>query len=525
MPRIAVGGLNHETNSFAPQPATFERFEEADGWPPLSRGDAVLANTAGLNLAIAGFAAAAAPRHELVPLTWANACPSGPVTRDAFERLAGMLVDDLARAMPVDGLFLDLHGAMVAEHLEDGEGELLRRLREVAPRLPIVCALDLHANVSDEMVAHSDALVAFRTYPHVDLAATGARCLPLLERLLAGRPLAKALRTLDFLIPLPWQCSTIEPARSLYALAGALEAEGAAASASVCMGFPAADTPVCAPSVMAYADSQAGADAAADRLAAAFAASEPRFAGRLWTAGDAVARAIAGAGEGRTTILADTQDNPGGGGTADTTGLLAELVRRRATSAVLALLADGEAAALAVAAGEGATLRGCRSAAGTGRRGWSRWSPTGRSSGSATGGSRRRGRCTAAAGWTSGRWRCCGRRRRPASSSRSRPGGCRRPTGRSCATSAWNRRNAGSWRSRARSTSAPTSSRWRRRSWSSAPRAPASPIRPSCRSAGFPPGCAAVRPRAWRRSSIHGHRDGLPRPRGEGRPQLVLAVC
>ena len=69
MPRIAVGGLNHETNSFAPQPATFERFEEADGWPPLSRGDAVLANTAGLNLAIAGFAAAAAPRHELVPLT------------------------------------------------------------------------------------------------------------------------------------------------------------------------------------------------------------------------------------------------------------------------------------------------------------------------------------------------------------------------------------------------------------------------------------------------------------------------
>jgi microcystin degradation protein MlrC len=280
------------------------------------------------------------------------------VTRDAFERLAGMLVDDLARAMPVDGLFLDLHGAMVAEHLEDGEGELLRRLREAAPRLPIVCAIDLHANVSDAMVAHSDALVAFRTYPHVDLAATGARCLPLLERLLAGRPLAKALRTLDFLIPLPWQCSTIEPARSLYALAGALEAEGAAASASVCMGFPAADTPVCAPSVMAYADSQAGADAAADRLAAAFAASEPRFAGRLWTAGDAVARAIAGAGEGRTTILADTQDNPGGGGTADTTGLLAELVRRRATSAVLALLADGEAAALAVAAGEGATLRG-----------------------------------------------------------------------------------------------------------------------------------------------------------------------
>jgi microcystin degradation protein MlrC len=357
MPRIAVGGLNHETNSFAPQAATFERFEEADGWPPLSRGGAVLANTAGLNLAIAGFAAAAAPRHELVPLTWANACRSGPVTRDAFERLAGMLVDDLARAMPVDGLFLDLHGAMVTEHLEDGEGELLRRLREAAPRLPIVCAIDLHANVSEAMVAYSDALVAFRTYPHVDLAATGARCLPLLERLLADGPLGKALRRLDFLFPLPWQCSTIEPARPLYALVDAIEAAGVA-SASACMGFPAADTPACGPSVLAYADDQVAADAAADRLAAAFAAAEPRFAGRFWTAEEAVARAIAGGGEGRTTILADTQDNPGGGGTADTTGLLAELVRRRAPSAVLALLADGEAAALAAAAGEGATLRG-----------------------------------------------------------------------------------------------------------------------------------------------------------------------
>src|SRR3954469_25878049 len=175
MARIAIGGLHHETNSFAPQPATFERFAEADAWPPLSRGSEILANTAGINLAISGFVEAASPRHELVPLTWANACPSGPVTRDAYERLAGMLVEDLAAAMPVDALFLDLHGAMVTEHLGDGEGERGRRLGEGAPRLPIVAALDLHANVSEAMVALSDALVAYRTYPHVDLALTGAR--------------------------------------------------------------------------------------------------------------------------------------------------------------------------------------------------------------------------------------------------------------------------------------------------------------------------------------------------------------
>ena len=104
-----------------------------------------------------------------------------------------MLLEDLARAGPLDALFLDLHGAMVTEHLEDGEGELLRRIRELAPDLPIVAALDLHANVSRAMVEHADALVAYRTYPHIDLAVTGARCLPLIERLLAGRPPGQGL--------------------------------------------------------------------------------------------------------------------------------------------------------------------------------------------------------------------------------------------------------------------------------------------------------------------------------------------
>jgi microcystin degradation protein MlrC len=269
MARIAIGGLHHETNSFAPQPATFARFEEADGWPPLSRGSAILTNTAGANLAVTGFIdAAQAAGHALVPLVWANACPSGPVTRDAFERLATMMLDALQAAGPLDALFLDLHGAMVTEHLPDGEGELLRRLRQLAPGLPIVAALDLHANVSEAMVDSSDALVAYRTYPHVDLAATGARCLPLVERLVAGRPLAKAWRRIDFLIPLPWQCTTIEPGRTLYGGLAALEAQGVLA-ASICTGFPAADTPVCGPSVLAYAPDQAVAEAAAERLASA----------------------------------------------------------------------------------------------------------------------------------------------------------------------------------------------------------------------------------------------------------------
>jgi microcystin degradation protein MlrC len=355
MARIAVGGLHHETNTFAPQLATYERFAEADGWPALSRGEDLLANTAGINLPITGFVDAAhAAGHELVPLVWANAAPSGRTTEDAFERIVGWLLAGLRAALPVDAVFLDLHGAMVTEHLDDGEGELLRRLRQVTgPRVPVVAALDLHANVSAEMVAHSDALVAYRTYPHIDMAETGARCLPVLERLLAGEHLRKAVRRGGFLVGLPWQCTSIEPGRSLYAQAAALEAS-CGGPVSLAMGFPAADTECCGPTVLAYGD---GADAAANALADAYALAEPDFAGRLWAPADAVRHAM-NAPPGRPIVLADTQDNPGGGGTGDTTGLLAALIQARAEGAALALLCDGTAAGAAHAAGTGAVLNG-----------------------------------------------------------------------------------------------------------------------------------------------------------------------
>jgi microcystin degradation protein MlrC len=355
MARIAIGGLHHETNTFAPQLATYERFAEADGWPGLSRGAELIPNTAGINLPITGFIEAAqAAGHELAPLVWANAAPSGRTTEDAFERIVGWLLDDLRAALPVDAVFLDLHGAMVTEHLGDGEGELLRRLREiVGPRIPVVAALDLHANVSAEMVAHSDALIAYRTYPHIDMAETGARCLPAIERLLAGERLPKAFRRGEFLVGLPWQCTSIEPGRSLYAQAQALEAE-CGGPVSVAMGFPAADTECCGPSFIAYGD---GTEAVVEALARSYAAAEPEFAGRLWLPSDAVRRAMS-APRGRPVVLADTQDNPGGGGTGDTTGLLAALIEAGAEGAVLALLCDGSAAGAAFAAGQGAVLRG-----------------------------------------------------------------------------------------------------------------------------------------------------------------------
>ena len=114
--RIAIGGFQHETNTFAPTRATREDFATADAWPGLTSGGALLDAVAGVNLPAAGFAAAAAAGgNELVPLTWCSATPSGPVTRDAFEHVSALLCDGVASQRQLDAVYLDLHGAMVAE--------------------------------------------------------------------------------------------------------------------------------------------------------------------------------------------------------------------------------------------------------------------------------------------------------------------------------------------------------------------------------------------------------------------------
>src|SRR5690606_18397073 len=191
---------------------------------------------------------------------------------------------------------------------------------------------------------------------HIDMAETGERVAGILERIAAeGRP-AKAFRQLDFLIPINWQCTMIEPAASIYRRLAELQ-RGDVYGLSFTPGFPPADIRDCGPAVFAYAADPAAAAAAADELAALVSAHEADFAGRCWTPGDAVAEAkrIA-SGASRPVVLADTQDNPGGGGDGDTTGVLAALVEARAENAVLGLLCDADAAARAHEAGEGAVI-------------------------------------------------------------------------------------------------------------------------------------------------------------------------
>jgi microcystin degradation protein MlrC len=359
MARLAIGGFVHETNTFAPTKARFEHFAMADGWPALVRGPELIEAVHGINLPAAGFVEMAhALGHELEPLTWCSATPLAHVEREAYERIAAMLLDDIRKALPLDGLYLDLHGAMVAEHLEDGEGELLARIRKlVGERLPIVVGLDLHANVTEAMVRHASALVAFRTYPHVDMAETGARAARLLDRLVAGTPCFKALRKIPFLIPLTWQCTLIEPAASIYRRLDELEREPGMLSLSFTPGFPPADIYECGPAAVAQATSQAAADRAADALAELVEASEPAFAGHLWQPDEAVREAVRLSGTAtRPVVLADTQDNPGAGTNSDTMGLFEALVRGRAEGAVVGLVCDPESAARAHEAGEGAVV-------------------------------------------------------------------------------------------------------------------------------------------------------------------------
>ena len=360
MTRIAVGGFLHETNTFAPTKATYDDFVHGGGWPEMAHGPDVLRVMRRINVALAGFIEEAeAYGWELAPTLCCAASPSAHVTRDAFERIVAAMIGGIADAGPLDAVYLDLHGAMVSEHFDDGEGEVLARVRQViGPNMPLVVSLDLHANVTPEMIGHADALIAYRTYPHVDMADTGRACARHLALLLETKTrFAKAFRQLPFLIPISWQCTNDQPTRGIYQRLAALESE-AVPTLSFAPGFPAADFRDCGPSVFAYGRTQADADAAADRLAALIVGHEDDFDGRIYSPDEGVRHAMELAKTAqKPVIIADTQDNPGAGGDSDTTGMLRALVRNRAVRAATGVIFDPQSARSAHQAGIGATVR------------------------------------------------------------------------------------------------------------------------------------------------------------------------
>ena len=240
--RIALAGLQHETNTFAPGVTEAEDFLAPGGWPKQSRGDEIRMALAGTSVPMAGALAVLDDADvTAVPLLWTIALPSARVRHAAFEALADEIAAGLQQQMPVDGLFLELHGAMTTTEDDDAEGALLERLRAlVGPDLPIVVALDLHTNLSARMVSAADQMFAYLTYPHVDMADTGARAIKRLLELAEGAPRpAKAFRQMPYLLPLVAQGTGSQPVEGLYRAAAAR----ANAETMITLGFPLADVP------------------------------------------------------------------------------------------------------------------------------------------------------------------------------------------------------------------------------------------------------------------------------------------
>ena len=375
--RIAVGGFLHESHSFAPRPTTYADFLHPGGFPPFTaRRRADRRRCAATSVPSAGaIAVAEAAGVTLVPLTWCFANPAGPVQDEAFERIAALLCAALSAALdegPLDGVYLDLHGAGGRGQLPGCRGRAAApgpRDRRATCRITI--SLDPHANLTRLMVdAGRMRWCRIRTYPHVDMREAGAQAMRLLlARIARGTAVGERFPPARFLDPdqQPVHADGADVRRD-GRRARAIAEQTGAAELAWCFGFPYADFPDCGPAFAAYADDPGR---GRPRRRAVPRRAQPRArpssASTSATADAPWPRRCATPAPGGPVVIADTQDNPGGGGHGDTTGLLAELIRQGAKGAVLCLINDAESAAHAMRPGRG---RRSRSVAGrqVGRR-------------------------------------------------------------------------------------------------------------------------------------------------------------
>ncbi|NKB62282.1 MAG: microcystin degradation protein MlrC [Gammaproteobacteria bacterium] len=359
MARIAIGGWQHETNTFATIKADYDAFEQADEWPPMREGESMLEAIEGVHLPINGaIEALTLDGHELLPLLWCSATPSAHVTQHAFEAISDRFITLLKSSMPFDAVYLDLHGAMVCEHLPDGEGEFLKRVRAVVGEdMPIFISLDLHANVTPLMVKEATLMDIFRTYPHIDMGETGSRVGKLLsEHLKQSSSLYKAYRQIDFLIPLNSGCSLIEPCQGIYqALPSFMFNQ--VVSLSFAYGFHLSDIHDVGPAVVAYGYDENDVHQSLNQMVQLVTDSKRAFFEKIWPCEEGVqkAREIVNR-KGSTVVLADTQDNPGGGGSGDTTGLLVALINQNVAAAVFGFLSNPDIVCAAMDVGVGGSF-------------------------------------------------------------------------------------------------------------------------------------------------------------------------
>lgn len=333
--RIAFAGFQHETNTFAPFKTVLENFINPGNMPPFTIGEDIKKVCSGQNIPISGFMEAS-DSFELIPLAYASAEPGGLVTREAFDIISGSILQGIKNVNEIDGLYFDLHGAMVTEDYDDGEEELMRRVRqEVGKDIPIVTSLDLHGNLSPEFISLISATTIYRTYPHVDMAETGKRASHLLKKILDSKvPIHKVFKQANFIPPVTSQSTMREPGRQLYSELESYKNIGLL-SVDMAFGFAPADIPNVGISVFACGFDPQEVRGAASSILERVYSKESEFNDQLVSASEAIRTAKELSQKTtRPVIIADPQDNPGAGASGDSTGLLSQLIQSKVPALV-----------------------------------------------------------------------------------------------------------------------------------------------------------------------------------------------
>ncbi len=350
-PRIAVGGILHESNTFSKDLTDVADFDGR----LIRRGEEIEEEFADAAHEVGGyFEGARKFGLELVPTLVANATPSGPVTDRAFDAITEELIERIRAAGPLDGLLLALHGAMVTESHADGDAEVLRRLRKaLGDELPIVVTHDAHANVAPEEIELSTALVIYKEVPHIDQRERGIQAAEIMARIARdGAKPTQAIEKPPLLYNILYHNTKREPMLPLVEEARRLERENPGILAvSVPVGYQYADVPWMGPSVVVVTDNDPElARSEAKRLAAMMWEHRKVMTLDLPDAAEAVRMAVAE--EKTPVVLVEMGDNIGGGSAGDSTFMLEQLVAQKARGWVSAMY-DPEAVEAAVRAGVG----------------------------------------------------------------------------------------------------------------------------------------------------------------------------
>ncbi|HEX3501294.1 MAG TPA: M81 family metallopeptidase [Stellaceae bacterium] len=338
--RVLTARIMHETNTFSRVPTDMAAFR-ANGF---FLGNEIPGAYRGTRSAMGGTLEAAEKfGWTLIHPISASANPSGIVTRAAFDELCDTLIGAARAQGPVDGALLHFHGAMVAEDHEDAEGEMLARLRQaIGPAAPVIVTLDLHANVTSAMTEHASALIAFRTYPHIDQYERAWQGAELLERAMAGtiKP-----RTVIAQRPMIYGFNhgrtQSGPMVEALARADKIEKSGEALVVSICAGFTRANISDVGPSVTVTGDGDnPRLQAIADELMDFAWKTRDYDSAKLLPVAEAVALAQQGRPGDKPLVVADYTDNPGGGGYGDATAFLRGLIEADVKSVAFHALCD-----------------------------------------------------------------------------------------------------------------------------------------------------------------------------------------